>query len=188
MDPIRNFQNYAVPFQIVTGTSHDVKGVVNSLSKKELHFICPESKHWVESPFKDLRYIAKAENGDVMGFVDGYCFPDDLDTVVLVIAVKKQYRGHWSRRSVATEGRRLLSAIPQEDLLPHRQGQRRIGDVLQSVPSETDSNHRRPVRLRDDRCLENHLSDHNLLKTRHRSSQPDRTGRPASAVILGRIR
>lgn len=92
-DPIMAMQNYAVPFRIISGTSHDVKGVVDSLSKKELHFICPQSKHWVESPFKDLRYIAKAENGDVMGFVDGYCFPDDLDTVVLVIAVKKQYRG-----------------------------------------------------------------------------------------------
>lgn len=93
MDPIRRFQNYAQPFKIVTGTSHEIKGVVDSLSKKDLKFICPQSGKWVESPFKELRYIAKAEDGDVMGFIDGYCFPDDLDYIVLVIAIKEQYRG-----------------------------------------------------------------------------------------------
>ena len=135
MDPIRRFQNYAQPFKIVTGTSHEIKGVVDSLSKKDLKFICPQSGKWVESPFKELRYIAKAEDGDVMGFIDGYCFPDDLDYIVLVIAIKEQYRG----TGAADE---LLQKAVSSEAAPGDQG---------------------PVRLRDDRRLDFQHRRDNLL-------------------------
>ena len=91
---------------------NDVKNIVDSLSKDELHHIC-------NGTFKKSPYVVYREvllvNNDPAAFIEAYSAIDEMnkDEAVCVCACKKEYRGNGYIKIL---GKRMLSKIKSKGI------------------------------------------------------------------------
>jgi len=93
---------------------NDVKKVVDSLSEKELNYIC--SGTFKDSPFvkyRDIHY----ENGEPVGFIDIYVNPESKNKGSIVIAVKEDARGKGIAKNLISKALKKTSSIKDLEVL-----------------------------------------------------------------------